>query len=605
MSGFRIQTALLALLLAPVALAQSFPWDSDKPPVLTPNDYPPVADQAPATATAPPQALPGNQSVAPAMAQNQPPPSVEVGTLGMAEGPPVGLLDSSNGGLGQSIWNGSPRADMEALLERAPLASADPVLRGLTEQLVLTKADAPIGAAQRAFTTLRIEKLLDAGLIEEAGALAAQASIPDDTDFARVQADALLTANRTSDVCTDKTSTRLSAPEPFWLQLRVYCAATSGDQPTADLTQSVLAAQGKDDKAFDVLLDDVLNHKTAPPGAIAQPTALHVFLLQQAGLPVTGDIAAKMGTAEDLLAARDPRNPLPARLAAAERIVRTGALNPAELKKLGDAEDIPLSRFANAFDDAPKLSFLEGQTVLRRAAQLEPRPQAKAALLVEALSLGEREGLLPLAAYLQSDMIAALKPMPDLTDARLFVRALLLAGLPDRARHWLKPGDVMLSVADLAAPDPAYDAELSAAFGNDAVALTKNPPDPDPDRSYKALVLGLGDVLGAPVPPDAKAQAGALEAQNWGGKRPDPGIMRQIEQASGRPERKGEALLLIVDQLHELGLRDLSPDVTVEFVRLLGAMGLPDAARAVACEAAMLYVPPPPPPPVTAPVAAQ
>lgn len=609
MNGFRALAAAAAVvLLMPAAFGQ---WaDSDKPPVLTPNDYPPVADgpppqaatqageqtggQAQDDASAPPQALPGSQPQSPVSSQGlAPPPSVEVGTLGSAEGPAAGLLDSNNGGLGQGIWNGSPRADVETLLLRAPLASADPALRALTLRVVLTKADAPIGPAPHAFTTLRIEKLLDGGLIQDAGALAAQASVPDDPDFARAQADALLVADRAADVCSDKTSMRLTAPDPFWLQLRVYCASVGGDQPTADLTQAVLAAQGHDDKAFDVLLGDVLNHTTTAPGPIAKPTAIHIFLLQQAGLPVTDAIAAKMGTAENLLAMRDPRNALPVRIAAASRIAWTGALNADELKKMADAEDIPLSRIANAAAQAPRMSFFDGQTALRRAAELEQQPDNKLALMVEALNEAEHEGLLPLAARFQSDVLASLRPQPANADARLIARALLLAGLPDVARLWAKPGDVMLSVADMAAPGPARDAELSAALGNYAVELTKNPPDPDADRSYKALILGLADVLGLPMPAYAKAQAGALEAQNWGGMHPGSAVMQQIEQASGRPERKGEALLLILDQLR--GMRDLSPDVTVEFVRLLGAMDLPQAARAVALEAAMLYVPPPPP----------
>ena len=158
--------------------------------------------------------------------------AVVVDSLGATEGPAVGLLDSSNGGLGEGIWSGTSRADAEELLARIPLASADPVLRSLAKRLVLTKADAPIGPSKRAFMTLRIEKLLDAGLIDEAGTLAAQASIPNDPDFARMQADALLIANRAGEVCGDRTATRLTAGEPFWLQLRAYCAAAAGD--TAD-----------------------------------------------------------------------------------------------------------------------------------------------------------------------------------------------------------------------------------------------------------------------------------------------------------------------------------------------------------------------------------
>ena len=324
-----------------------------------------------------------------------------------------------------------------------PLVSPDPVLRALAKRIVLTKAGAPPGPSKRALITVRIEKLLDAGLIDEAGALAAQASVPNDPDFARVQADALLTANRAADVCGALTSTRLAAGEPFWLQLRAYCAAAGGDQPTADLTRAVLDAQGNSDKAYDTLVDDVLNHKAAPPGPIAHPTAMHLFLLQQAGLPVPGDVAAAMGTPANLLAMRDARNPpaRPLRRRRAHRAHRRGSRD--ELRKLADAQDIPLSRMANAAADAQGAPFLAGQLLLRRAAAIEPRPEAKAQLVFEALTLGEKAGMLPLTAGLQADLVASIKPTPaNRRMAHLFARALLLAGRPDAAARWLTDKDV-------------------------------------------------------------------------------------------------------------------------------------------------------------------
>ena len=103
--------------------------------------------------------------------------------------------------------------------------------------------------------------------------------------------------------------------------------------------------------------------------------------------------------------------------------------------------------------------------------------------------------------------------------------------------------------------------------------------------------------MGRPLPPDAKAQVSGIEAMKWGGARPDPAVMQRIEDASLHPDRKGEALLLILDTIHSVGLSDLAPDDTIELIRLLGAMGLPDSARDLGLEALALYVPPPPPPP--------
>jgi len=593
---------ILVVLLATAAWTQAsaLAAGGDTPPVLTDKDMPPVADDEDA-AESPAAAKPAApDAFAPPTAATVPPldKGIVVDALGTTEGSPVGTLDPANGGLGDGIWGGSSRQTVEDLLVRSPLVYADTALRSLARKVVLTKASAPPGASKRAFVTVRIEKLLDGGLIEEAGALAAQASLPNDPDFARVQADAVLVANRAADVCGGLTATRLTAGEPFWLELRAYCAAAAGDEATAELTRAVLEAQGSPDKAYDTLLDDALNHKTMPPGPIAHPTALHVFLLQQAGLPIPGDVAAVMGTSENFLAMRDVRNSMPVRIEAAERIVRTGAVSVAELKTLADAHDIPANRLTGALADAPNLPFFSGQILLRRAAQLETRPDAREQLVITALFLGGKAGLLPLAAGLQADIAATVKPAPlNHAKATVFARALLLAGLPDASARWL-PGDaVWQTIVDLAAPTPERDAKAQVAFSAFVAVPANTPPLPDPDRSAKALLLGLADALGRPMPPAAKAQAPSIGAQFWDGKRPDAQTMLRIEDAASKPERKGEALLLILDTARSIGWRDLAPDVTIKFVRLLRAMGLPNAAHDVAIEALAQYVPPPLPPP--------
>ncbi|MDE2265044.1 MAG: hypothetical protein KGL29_04030 [Alphaproteobacteria bacterium] len=628
MTVSRVSVLILALALcAPAAWAQSTTSSgADTPPVLTPDDYPPIADApAPATsapaqnaASAPPvaagqdlppvtdgRAQPSGATAAPTplsgalgdqvMPLAPPASGIQVQTLGSVEGPPVGLIDTANGGLGTDMWSGSARGEIESLMARIPLVSPEPAMRALAKRIVLTRAASPLGSAKRAIVTLRIEKLLDAGLIDEAGALAAQAAVPNDPDFARVQADALLTANRAADVCGNLTATRLSSGEPFWLELRLYCAAVGGDEATAELTHEVMQAQGDGDKAFDTLADDVLNHKAAMPSAFAHPTAMHLFLLQQAGLPVPGPVAAAMGTSANLLAMRDPRNSPAVRMAAAERIVATGAASISQLREVADAQDIKLDQMANAAAAANDLPFFAAQVLLRRASVIQTRPDVQTQLVYEALSLGEKAGLLPLSAAFQADVAAAVRPSAaNRSMAPLFVRALLLAHNPQAAARWLSDKDLLQPVVDLAAPNPARDAAAQAALNAYAAGLVKNPPDPDSNRSYKALMIGIADVLGRPLPPEAKTQAPALEAMRWDGTRPDSAEMRMIEQASLQPERKGEALLRILDAIHEIGLRNLAPDTTIEFVRLLGAMGLPGAAHDIAMDALLLYVPPRP-----------
>jgi hypothetical protein len=494
------------------------------------------------------------------------------------------LLDSGKGGFGERIWNGSDRAKSETLLARAPLVSTDPVLRDLNRRLILTKAASPPGQAKRAFITMRIERLLDAGLIQEAGGLAAQASVPNDEDFARVQAAAILYANRAQEACGAATQTRTSAGDVFWLQLRTYCAAAAGDSATADLTRDVLAAQGHSDPAFNTLVDGLLKKKPLPPGAIAQPNAVHLFLLQQSGLPIPEAVARKMGTPANVLVLRDSRNSPRARFEAVERVVSTGAVSPTELRLIADVQDLPLGRVASAASDAPNVPYFMGQVLLRRAATIEPRPEEKARLMALALSLGEKAGMLPLTAAFQGDVIGKLKPTPStMIYARRFAQSLVLSKRFEAAASWAAGDPLLTVIVACASQDPARLAAAQTAF----FALVQSPPESDPDHSYKALIFGLADAVGIALPQGANAAA--VVSHRWEGKRPSADDMRALEEAAATPERRGEAVLLLTSMIRSQGLRDLAPDVTIRLVRLLNSMNESQSARALAIEALAQY----------------
>lgn len=634
MTGFRVRRLLWAVALGTLVMPAAAQWVDPKPPVLEPGDYPPEATQdAPDKPVAKPTAKPAPgtnpaaekdsdgladsepdhpatgapQSLAPDQAPAEPqtgessyvppkaqPAPVEVGALGSPEGPPVGTLDASNGGLGEHLWSGSDRGKVEALMTRAPIVSGDPVLRDLVRRAVLTRAAPPPGQAKKAFNTTRIERLLDAGMVHAAGALAAQAAVPNDDEFARVQAEAILLANRTQDACGPATGARLNGADVFWMQLRVYCAQVAGDTAAAELTRQVLKVQGHDDPAYDTLVEDVLTHKPLPPGAVTAPTAMHVFLYQQAGLPLPEAVGRKMGTAANVLVMRDARNPPRARFEAAERIVTSGAASPEELVKVADAQDLPLGKVANAAAEAPNVPFFMGQVLLRRAAMIEPRAEDKAHLARLALSLGEKFRMAPIAAALQADVIASIKPSPALRDhARDFARALVLAGRSEAAASWAGGDAAMKVLVALASNNPQRIAATQADLSAFAAGLAKNPPDPGADRASMALTLGLLDVTGYPMPPDAKAASAAAESGMWDGERPGPGQMRTIVEIAGSPERRGEAVLMLTGTIGAIGLKTLAPDVTVEFVRLLMEMNETAAARALAIEALAEYAPPP------------
>lgn len=592
MRSLRISRIVLAgwLLVLPASMAQGKP---DRPEdteefldaITLPDAPKPVTTQSPAAKN---PTLPPATSVVPLTAPPvvtslpRPVEKVDVGMLGTAEGATVGLLDGVHG-LGDDLWSGSERARVVELLAAGTLVSTDPPMRELSRRIFLTKAQAPGGPSKHATITVRIKELLRAGFIDEAGALAAQATLTNDPEFSRVQADALLYSGRSEDVCSDRTATRLSSGEPFWVELRAYCASTSGDTALVDLTLAVLNA-GDGDKAFEVLFRDVLTGEKKSPPAVDRPTALHVYLLRKVGLPVPRWMAAPGGTPENLFVIRDSRNPLPVRIAAAERIVATGAVSASELKTLADAEVFPLSEFADASVRAETLPFFAGQILLRSAAKVA-RQNQKAQLVQEALELGEKHNLLPLVAVMQSDNLIALMPSHG-SYAPQFVRALVLSENPVAATRWPVTGSLQTSVMLLTDDGRSYQAMASYVnelSGKGFVA----------DGDAKALVLEIADALGK-LPPDIALKAAGILGQPWSGQRPNATAVSEISEAAITHGRKGEALLLIMEQIRKIGWKHMAPDASAQLIRQVAALGQKSMAEGFACEALMLYEPPPP-----------
>jgi hypothetical protein len=606
MTSFRISVIAAALLaVAAAALGQ------DQPPPQATGAPTPLGGPTPEASQ---PATSATDEIPPPSADDQPPapPPVDykpgmfgkpaqnaittTDLSGQVDGPPAGTLDEAHGGLGASMWVNADRGAIEDLLARIPIVSADPFARSLARRVLLTPSEAPVGGAKRALVSIRLEKLLQGGLIEDAGALAALVKLDNDADYARVQAEALLYAGRDKDVCGDLTATRLTAPDPFWLELRTWCFAAGGDSASADLTRGVLDGQGIKDPAFDALMNDALSGGKLPVTGIEHPTALHIYLLRKAGLPVTNAIAAKLGTAANALAARETRNTPAERLAAAGRIAATGALSNAELLAILNIQQIAPKVLADPHGSAAKMTFLPAQGLLRRAAILESRPPAKTDLLLDALGAAGHLDRLPQTAALQADIALAVRPDPTtIKDRALIARALVLADKVDAAQAWYigaadgSDRSVFQVLTAIAAPGGAHDTAAHDAFGWFAVNAA---PQKSPDAA-SALALGLSDVLGKLMPPVARSLAATLEGQRWPGTRPSDDDSKALEQAASQPGRKGEVALRVLAIVGPGGPRALAPDVVVECVRVLQQAGMADDARRLAVEALAMAVSPP------------
>ena len=551
----------------------------------------------PVDATQPPPGDATTLPAAPPVLGHRGAGAVTVLPLGASEGEAVGLLDDSNGGFGATLWSSMDRATADELLSHMPVTTRLPALRSLARRLLLTKADSPIGAAEHSFLTIRLQKLLEGGFIDEAGTIAATAKVEDDAEFARVQADAILYANRAADACGDATATRLTNAEPFWIELRAYCYAVSGNGGLLDLTRSVMDAQGLSDPAFDTLLEDVVSKKSKLPGDIAAPTSFDLFLLRQAGLPVPPPFASALGGPATLIAARDAGNSPNDRLAAAERAIFTGGLSADELTALADAAAFSPDQLSRALDIATDLPFLKSQALLRQAALRESDPSRKVQLVLQALQLGEKNNLFSIAAVLQHAPAASIKPIAAMRSmAPPIARALLLAGDADAAEKWCDILDPKMDAGliarlraeiNLIASNPARQQQAQAAL---AYLATRMPAPAAPvvtaEQAADALVLGVYATNGEAMPQPARAAA----AQNilWPGRRPMQAQMQWLENAVAARGQRGNALVSVLDIVGENGPGDFAPDVTLRLVTALVQEGMADTARSFAIDALLL-----------------
>ena len=160
---------LMALaLLAPAALAQQ-PIPNPPAPTGAPLSlFPPPAAVAPE-----PDPVMGSDSDAgPAIGDARSPRGVMVEELKAQDPELAGTLGPDNGGLPADLWQGLPRADVEALVAGIPAGLTSPALRDAASSLLLTSADGlGSGEKTRDFAALRAEALLRIGNADGADAL--------------------------------------------------------------------------------------------------------------------------------------------------------------------------------------------------------------------------------------------------------------------------------------------------------------------------------------------------------------------------------------------------------------------------------------------------
>jgi hypothetical protein len=516
----------------------------------------------------------------------------------------AGPLGPEKGGYAQTLWQGTPRSLVVALVPRLGKTSS-PILQALTNRLLLSNAVAPgprppqgvmadaapvDGAAGEPvnLVDLRLERLIEAGQVDSANAVLALVPARGDGEaVARSRVDLAFLANDTKSACARVTEGVRHYKSPWWSRALIACQALSGNSAGAGLGLDLLREQkAPKDDGFETLVEAVGGRKVKLD-RLANPSPIHLALLAAAKLPLPADALSSASPAVLLAWAGAEGAPPAQRLAAAERAAAFGALPLDRLRALYDKAEITPEERANAISRAAAEKGARAHAMLYVAAKAQPLGSARAEILQAMLAQSRKDGDLVLISRVIEPLVLEMKPSMDLGwfagDA---TRVLLLTFHPAEARFWFAVADPetahgLYPIARLAVGrDIAWDGkQLNAAIA----AAIKADNDGGPRQA--AIVLALLSAFDDPVGP---ADWGPLFARLPLASLDLPGApVWFVLPRAAAGHRIGETVLLALVTAGEGGRLTAQPTRLARAAEALRAAGLEPDARALAIEAAL------------------
>ncbi|KAF0675195.1 hypothetical protein PMES_02458 [Profundibacterium mesophilum KAUST100406-0324] len=416
------------------------------------------------------------------------PGPVTVTRLGAPELDRIGLYPAQRAGLDAGLWGATSRDVLVRLIAHDHSESL-PALRDLFTEMLLAELDPPRedGEGTRLFLA-RVDALLMLGDLAGAQALI-DAAQRDDPEFSMRRFDIALLSG-TEDLACQRMRERPGAGAGY--AARVFCLARSGEWDTAALTlESAEALDLVSGAELDLLHRFLeIEHEDAPPSPPKprHPTPLEFTMFEAIGEPYRTAGLPLIYAHADLR----PIIGWKARLEAAERLARAGAISPERLWDIYGERSPAAS--GGLWDRVGAVQKLE-------AALREADADAVGQALPTAWRAMQAAGLeLPLAR--QHGAALARLPLEGAA-ARIALEAGLLSGARTR-------------IAGQAIPQDRQDAFL--------IALARGVPQSAEPQSLQARAIAEGFETAAPPPRLA-------------------GLLRE--------GRSGEALLLALDLLDE------------------------------------------------------
>jgi len=202
------------------------------------------------------------------------PAQIESESLGAAQDFDAGVLQ--DGALGTQLWQGTSAGRAAQLLENAPLASENPIIRNMVRTVILTggvppQASSPEQAA--AYESARLQAVLAIEAPSSTESSTLDGFLARNPDLARAplaQVDLAFSKGDWRRACEISDTITTDRALPDWARLRATCHGLRGEISAADVTRDLLRSGGYDNPAYHAQMDALLSG--APPAAATDPS---------------------------------------------------------------------------------------------------------------------------------------------------------------------------------------------------------------------------------------------------------------------------------------------------------------------------------------------
>lgn len=538
---------------------------------------------------------------------------IGIGTLAAPNPADIGVLDTSQGALPPSLWQGSSAATVAMLLPKLPVSDS-PGMQSLATRLLLSPGAAPTGTAKGpSLLALRVRALLALGQVPGALALVKAANTVEDPAFSRAAVDTYWLSGETHAACGRVLEMVRESAGNGMVEDSAFCHLLAGQQAAAGIDVGLLHDQKGIAPAFFELYDRLTGFRRKPVASLADPTPLLLAMLAATKDPPPATLVDGAEPAVAYFVARMAHAPLPLRLTAGEQAAAQGGLAPKMLRKLYASVSYSEADFADAAKVAARFGDARGNALMYQAAVRETEPLAKAEALQTSFALAKKLSGSVLPVFRADEkQLMALTPSRDLAwFAPAAARALLELGRPKAAAAWyaLIAGGMQAadtapngSAANVTAgdSDPKDDAGPAARLAPLmmlAGATTADPAqglavwyaamgsDPAQRDAEAGLLFTLSDALGEKVPealwkPLYRHTSLAMEAT------PQPALRHGLARAASA-KLVGATVLFSLVNIGPGGPTVASAATLAHVITALDAVGLDADARQIAVEAAL------------------